>query len=399
MKRIGSLLLAGLIAATPLVAQSIHVSQSVGNLEAAARQDSNDAVAWYNLSLGYMSHQRWDDADTTLGRALALDPQLALAWLARSVVQDRNDRFWHAFGHGPAADSGRIAELRRRVADERRAYLLDPFVDLTILGGFYQFDDAHDAVAYFFGRDAARYDDGLQTGIQGLVEGDAARAYDGFELAKAAFYQIAGNLNRDSVPEHLLFLHGMAAARSNHLTEAEGDFQTLTTRDIRAEQKDTVRFSPLRTNEYRYMLAAVYQRAGDAARALSLYQEVATNDLGNYMAHVQMSRLYAAAGDADHAIAELRTAADIDGDDYSMQLDLGTLLARAGQWAAADSALARATDMQPRDARAYYRLGIAEQQLGHNDAARHAFASFVTLAPRRYATAVADARQRIASLP
>lgn len=397
MRRFAAVLLATCCAA-PLAAQSIHVNARLEDLESRARTDSTDAVAYYNLALGYLSHERWNDADTALGRALALDPQLSPAWLARSVAQNRNDRFWNNLKHRGVGDSAVTAELKRRVAFERRAYLLDPFVDLTILGGFYRIEDDHDEVAYWLGRTYARYADGFRTGIQALVEGDPGRAYDGFELAKGAFYQVAGTSRRDSIPENLLFLHGMAAARSNHLDEAATDFQLLTERSIRAEDKDTVRFSPLRTNEYRYMLAAVCQRQGERERALGLYREVADNDLGNYMAHVQMARLYEAAGDWEHALLERRRAADIDNDDYSAWYDLGSALSRVSELAPAESAFVRAREMQPRDARIWYRLGLVEQRLGRPAEAREDLTRFLALAPSRLAAAIADARQRLATL-
>ncbi len=398
MKRLVLALSAAVACATPLAAQSIHVNAKIEDLEARTRTDSADAVAWYNLALGYMSHERWNDADTTLGRALALDPQMALAWLARSVVQDRNDSFWDRLKHRGVGDSAVTIEVKRRVGFERRAYLVDPFVDLTILGGFMRFDDTqHDAVAYWMGRTYARYLDGMRDGVQGLVEGDANRAYGAFELSKAAFLQSVGDRWRDSMPERLLWLHGMAAARSNHLADAAADFEMLTARTIKAEDKDTMRFSPLRTNEYRYMLAAIYQRANDG-RAMNLFRDVAANDLGNYMARVQMARLYEARNEWDRAIAQRRAAADIDNDDHSTWFDLGSALARVSDLPAAESALARARELQPRDARVYYRLGLVEQRLNKNADARTDFQTFLALAPSRYAAAIADARQRIATL-
>jgi tetratricopeptide (TPR) repeat protein len=390
--------LAAPLLTTGLGAQSIRVGESVEELEARARRDSTDAAAHYNVALGYLSRRRWNEADSALARALRLDPQFAPAWLARSVVHDRDERFWNDTRRRGPGDSARIAEIRQRVRFERRAYLIDPFVDLRVLGGFFRFEDYRDALTYYFGRDVGRFSDGMRLGLRGLVEGNAAAAFDGFEMALGAWYGMTGVRYRDSVPEYLLFYHGMAAARSSRLPAAIQDFERLVARNIAAETKDTTRFHPLRTNEYRYVLAALHQRAGDEQQAMQLYREVAENDLGNYMVHVQVARMAEAAGNWEGAITARRAAADINGDDHTMFLDLGQTLARAGRFAAAETALTRAQEMQPLDSRVAYRLGVVQQLLGKREEARHAFERFLALAPSRFTGPIADARQRLAAL-
>lgn len=390
--------LAALCLAAPLAAQTIRVSESPDELEARARRDSTDAAAHYNAALGHLSRRRWERADSALARAVTLDPQFAPAWLARSVAQDRNDRYWDDLRRRGPGDSTRITELRQRISYQRRAFLLDPFVDLRVLGGFYRFEDYSEAYRYYFGRDMGRYADGIRIGMRGLVEGEATTAFDGFELARGAWISAVGPRYRDSLPEFLLFYHGMAAVRANRLPEALTSFTLLVARNLSEEGKDTVRFNPLRTNEYRYMLATVMHRSGDARRAATLYREVAEHDLGNYMAHVQLARIAEAAGDWTTAVLERRQAADINGDDHTMLLDLGVTLARAARFAAAESALVRAQEMQPLDARVAYRLGVVRQQLGKSAEARQCFERFLTLAPSRFTGPIADARQRLAAL-
>src|SRR5213080_2454100 len=46
-----------------LCAQNIKLSSSLPDLEAAARKDSNDAQALYNVALGYWSKKRYDDGN------------------------------------------------------------------------------------------------------------------------------------------------------------------------------------------------------------------------------------------------------------------------------------------------------------------------------------------------
>jgi tetratricopeptide (TPR) repeat protein len=379
------------------LAQEVRVSERLDELEARARRDSTDAAAHYNLALGYLSRNQYDRADTALSRAVSLDPQFAPAWLAWAVIQTRNQRFWAALRRSGPGDSALTAELRRRVGFERRAYLIDPFVDLRILGGVFRFEDYGAAIEYYLGRDFRRFSDGVRSGMQGLTEGDYERAWQGFQTASAVWYSLGHRL-RDTIPEFLLFYRGLAAAHTNRTAEAIDAFQNLVARNVAEEAKDTTRFSPLRTNEYRYMLAALHQRAGDGARAADLYREVATADLGNYMAHVQLARIHEAQAAWDAAIAERRFAAQVSPEDHTLQLDLGTTLARAGRMGEAEEALRRSRELNPRDARVHYRLGIVLLTLGRRGDAREALTTFLSLAPSRYGSAIADARTRLAGL-
>ena len=384
-----------LVLAAPLPAQSIRLDVSVDELEARARRDSCDAAAHYNLAVGYMSRRQWARADSTLARATALDPQLAVAWLARSIVFDRDDNHWRDLRR--RGDSASTAELRLRASYSRRAYLIDPLVDLRILGAVSQFSNYGDAVQYYYGRDFRRFDDGVRIGTQGLVEADYARSLDGLNMATIAWTQLG--LARDSLPEWLIFYHGLAAAHTNQWDLAIADIGTLVARNVNAEKKDTTRAVPLRTNEYRYVLATLHQRAAHRDAAVSAFQEVAGNDLGNFMTHVQLARIFEAERNWPEAIRERRAAADINADDHTVTYDLGAALARSGQWAPAEEALLRARDMQPKYPRTWHALGVVEQQLGKTAEAREAFNRFLAIAPSRMTTQITDARTRLAQLP
>src|SRR5512143_2835385 len=85
MKRFGAVMVfLGALAWSPAAAQNIKLPASLSDLEKAARKDSNDAAAHYNVALAYWNAKRWADADSALHRALRIDPQLAQAYLALS---------------------------------------------------------------------------------------------------------------------------------------------------------------------------------------------------------------------------------------------------------------------------------------------------------------------------
>jgi tetratricopeptide (TPR) repeat protein len=190
----------------------------------------------------------------------------------------------------------------------------------------------------------------------------------------------------------------MAAAQLAQYDSAIANLQRLVEFSQNQEHADTLLRHPLRTNEYRYVLAYVTQKAGHLNDAARLYEEALGQDIGLYMAHVRLAEIYQSAGRLDAAIVERRRALETNPEDANLLLDLGTTLARAAQWADAETTLRQAAAANPRDARIEYRLGVVEQQLGKNTEARDAFTQFLALAPSRYQGPIADAKQRLGTL-
>lgn len=366
-------------AALPAAAQSVRLTERVEDLEARARTDSCDAAAQYNVAVGYISRNRFDLADSALQRAVALDQQFALAYFALGLVQDRNDRYWSQLKRR-GGDSAVARERERRDGMTRKAFLLDPFVDVRLMGSMVR---------------TAPYPNIVILAFNAFVEGNYAGA---FNILDDAVQHYAERVNIDSISGVVLWIHAIASAHTEHLPKAIADVESLLRTSLAREHSDSTQFTPLRTNEYRYMLAALRQRNGDHTTAQGLYRQVLENDIGNYMAHVQLARLHEAARDWPNAVRERRLATDVNPDDHTLVYDLGAALARAGQWNEAETALLRAEEMQPRYPRTWHALGVVEQQLGKREEARAALNRFLAIAPARFATQVADAQQRLAQL-
>ncbi len=372
-----AILLAGL-APRPLGAQKVIIAEKLEDLEARVRTDSNDAAAHYNVAIGYWSRKRWGDAERELRDAIAIENTFAEAYLALGVVRERDQDYWSRIWR-----AGKDAAVRDTVKARDRlithAFLLDPLVDIRMLGGVR----------------TSSASGGILGGLNRLLEGQYAPAFEAFDQE----VERAGRkFGMDSVGTGLLFLRAMAAEHSGHDSVAVEDLTRLIARMEKVAAGDTVDVAPLEANEYRYTLAALHQRAGRTDEAIRGYQTVLENDVGNYMAHVQLARIYEAAHDWPRALAERRRALDVNPGDPSLLLDLGVTLGRAGQFPAAADTLEKAVEANPRDTRPLYWLGIADLQLQKRDAARAAFARFVSLAPSRYDRQIASARQRLTEL-
>ncbi len=366
-----------LLTAVPgfLHAQSLKLDVPLGELESRARQDSLDPAAHYNLAAGYMSKKRFSDAEQSLQAALAIDPRFAEAHLALAVSRERNEGYWDRV----KGDSARRAAFSQNRLMYQRAFLVDPFVDVRLLALLFRVTGRNTYV------DA----------IKAFVEGRYAESY--LKLGRVIDDR-PSKQPRDSAGESLLWLHALSAVQVKEYEAAETDIQGLIRLASRPAQDDSINTAPLNANEYRYMLAALKQKAGMSAEAIQLYHEVLEQDVANYMAHVQLARIHEEAKDWPAAIAERRRAVETQPDDASLQTDLGVTLGRSGDFAAAAAVLREAAAANPRDVRPLFWLGVAELQLNNRDAAREAFTRFLALAPSRQQQQITVARAKLATI-
>jgi len=392
-----AVLITGLLAALaqPLGAQRIKLAANLSDLEKAARKDSNDAAAHYNVALAYWNEKRWDDADSALHRAVRLDPRFAAAYMALSALPyARRSQLIEEVDERRVPDewTARVDEADR---DYRQGILIDPLVELRI--GYVLQESVGpylDAMELLFGEWYRDYMDGREQYYQGKYQ----MAYDRLQRV---YFEIGADRHANRLWNTLLYWHGLAAAHVQRDSEAVADFTTILGRYEDAEEraKDSTLHVPLRTNEFRYVLAIMKERAGQFNPAIDLYRQALQSDIGLYMAHVRLAQIYESHNMLAQAVNERRAAVNANPDDASLLLDLGQTLARADQWTEAEQTLRDAITANPRDPRPHYFLGIVEQHQNKAAEARVAFSNFLALAPSRYAAQVADAKQRLSSLP
>lgn len=361
-------------------------------LERRARADSNDPAAHFNVALAYWNAKRWADAERSLGLSVTIDPRFAPAYIALHYL--------------PFAQRGSLWEERdeRRVPDEwkrrmeesdhffRRAYMIDPLVELRSGDVVQPRSTAYlHELELVFGEHVRDYFDGLDQYFLGAYQ----HAYDRFTRV---INSIDGDRHPDRIPSNVLWWHGLASARVEKWEAAIWDFQKLMDRSLAPTRKDSLVHFPLRTNEYRYILAYLRQRSGNLNGAIDFYREAITNDIGLYMAQVRLAEIYEAAQRWAQAVDARRNAVNANPDDASLLLDLGKTLANAGRLQEAVGPLRQCVDANSRDARAYFYLGLVLEQLGQKDAARTALTHFTSLAPSRYDRQIAIAKQHLAAL-
>ncbi len=367
------------VAACVLVCTAVTTSPGqtrpvLDSLLARAARDSLDPASHYHAGLGLLRARRYDDAETAFRRAVALDPRHAPARLGIAVVQDRNRDHWRALRRR-GGDSAVTRERGERDAEYRRAFLLDPFADPAPL--------------FYANRHGAPED----------IPSELAAAYEALLNLEGLWFGHRNLPSSDSLPPGLLWLHGLVAAHTGHISHAIVDVNALLRVAQAHEQRDTIRTIPLRTNDFRYVLASLFVRMGDRTRAIILYREVLANDVGNFMANVRLAEVHAAGQEWSQAINARRAAVAANPDDPTLLVDLAGTLDDAGWHARAESILVDVGPTLPREPRLHYILGRARQAQSKNADARAAYETFLSLAPSRWTDEIADVRQRLAQLP
>jgi len=387
------LLLTLLSLAGPLQAQRIKLPMKLAELESRARQDSLDAAAHYNVALAYWNEKRFDDAERELRDAAALDPKFAEAYLALAYLPyARRPRLWTEEAQDRVPD-----EWKKRLEESdrlyRRAFLVNPMVDLRIAGAVTMPRDAAWETLY-----PGVYEFYFQA-FDDMLQGHYEQAYGRFvKLHRER--RLAGP-GQGKLPLSFHWFEGLAAAHTQRWQPARQKFEYLIDESVAEEKKqeeeDLVRI-PLRTNEYRYFLATITHAAGETAQALDLYRKSLENDLGLYMAHVQMANIFEAQRRYPEAIEERKRAVNANPDDPSLVLDLGVTVGKSGNFSEGEVLLKQAAEANPRDARALFWLGLCQAEQGERDEAKASFSRFLAMAPARWDKQIGMAKQRLASL-
>ena len=386
-----TLIIAGLLAiGSRASSQTVERPPSLEALEAAARQDSLDPEALYRLALRYDIVKRYDDAGRVARQVVDIDPRYAPAWLLLGYIPyDRRPKLWSEVARGkvPPAWRDSVAESERLF---HRAFLIDPLVDFRVMGAAPLKQDM--IIIREYGQYTTDY-------LLDLAMSAFGWRYElCYNAADLYVQRQFKNLPVDSIPSGLFWIRGLSAAHLKSYTRAIADIQVLLDRSLKHEASDSLIQLDLGTNDYRYLLALLKQRAHRPADAMALYQEALANDLGLYMAHVRLARLYAEVKMWPQAIEEARRAVQAGPEDPSLLADLGEILRDAGHLAEAEQVL-RQAQAHGRNPRVLYQFGLLELQLNKPEEAKAALTRFVAIAPSRMSTEIAEARQRLAALP
>jgi tetratricopeptide (TPR) repeat protein len=377
--------------AVPARAQRIRLPVKLPDLEVQVQKDSDDAAAHYNVALAYWNEKRYDDAERALRNSVTIEPSFAPGYLALALLPyARRPKLWQ---EEDRADRPKeiLPILEEADRNYRRAFLVDPLVDVRLFGAVTPpkdvFWEISDAGAEFYQLVQQGFDD-FNEGHYDLAFGRLTRLME----------EIGADRHSDRGRWSIWYYHALSAAHVGKFDVAINDLNVLLQRSLSVEAKDSVLHIPLRTSEWRYLLGSMHQRAGRVNEALVLYRQALEGDIGLFEAHVQMASIFEAARDYPRAIEERQRAVNTNPDDAGLLLDLGVTLGKSGKFGEAEATLLQAATANPRDPRIPFWLAIAQEQLNKKAEAKASYARFLAIAPSRFEKQITMAQQKIASL-
>lgn len=376
--------------AAPVAAQTVKMTVPLDTLVARAARDSTDPVALYNLGVGYWMTGQFDAADAALRRADRIDPRFAEVSLALAYLPyGKRPKLWKEESKGTIPPD--LVPVVNEANDRfRRTFMLDPMVDMRVVGLVIPPRDA-----IVIGRNADRYYAALMLGLEYFYGANYESAFSSLEDA----YKFTSPKDRDQIPDWVLWYHGLAAAHIEHNGTAIADFQELLQRRLQREKSDSIRaFAVLPSNNTRYVLATILRRAGHLQEATEEFQQVLSTDLSFEMAHAQLAEIAEEDGKWDVAVMERQRALEASPGDAGLLLDYGTTLAKARRFKEATVVLMQAQEAMPLNSRVPYLLGQAAIADGRTDEAMAAFRRFAEIAPSRYGVQVKQLEAKYGSL-
>lgn len=373
---------------------------SLAELERQVLVDSNDAIVHYQLGMAYWNRRQWDRAESAFRTSILVAPSYADAHLALAMVPvRRGEGYWKDRRRREGEE--KVAETLREYAGYyRRAFLLNPLVDLKVLAKF-----ENEPSGFYRTRDGRLilllepwWSDDLTRAANEFRETRYEKAYD--RLTQLAADKRFGGQDTE-LPSELLWFQGLAAAHLGNFDQAIRNVGILTGRAFAAQQ-DTARtegWLPFVTNDYRFIMATLMYLGNRHEEAIPTFRRALEFDLGLYVAHVQLARMYEEQGRLDEALKERRLALDVNQDDPDLLVDLAMTLIKMNQLAEALEPLAQAGSGNPRDARVPYLQGMVARALNQPTEARAALTRFVSVAPSRFANLKSEALRILAELP
>lgn len=372
---------------------------ALGMLEARAVADSNDPLAHYDLAMGFWDQKRWNEAERSLNQAIAISPNYADAYLALSqLTLKRGAKYWREREKKIGEEAART-EFLASLTHYRRAFLLNPLVDLRLMGKV----DLAERVQFVVinGRllilDAPSWAHDLERAINSLNTGKYEEASARIEklVAKKPFQGDNQNL-----PDQLLWWRGLIAAHRDSFAAAVDAFAVLTGRAKAREQDSTASdASPMRTNDYRFILATMLFLDRRYPQAIPTFRRALEVDLGLFVGHVQLARMHEARGEFAEAVAERQLAVAVSPDNSDLLVDLAGTMIRGRRFGEALEPLAEAERLNPRDPRIPYLLGVAREELEQRGASDSAYARFLAIAPSRFAAQKLEVSRRLQARP
>lgn len=233
-----------------------------------------------------------------------------------------------------------------------------------------------------------------------LVWDGAIRAFMDYgegDFADAA--QRFGRMVRSNPGRNVRFRHWRALSfvGAGQLDSAAVEIEALLT-VLRAADEQYVAYQYESKAMYEYALGMLHEVRGLPAEARRAYERALEEDLAMFPARAALGRLSLRERNTAEAAEHLAQVVEIAPNDGVMHYEYGNALLLASRFDEAVAAYQRAVQLEPHYADPYLRLGIALENAGKPAEAEAAYRAYLERAPRRQATEIQRATQRLAAL-
>jgi tetratricopeptide (TPR) repeat protein len=360
----------------------IKINESIEELQEALRADTNNAVAYYNLGLGYTANRNYEEALNYFHKTIEREPHFSDAYFAIYCVEFARDKKLYA----KAFEEEELEPEIQKKIDKIRSYfeyaiLYDPFFDWKLS-------------TLLLERRPITDNPFTQMLIDRIYEGLVQFRLGNYEKAVKEFdYLIEKN------PEfrHAYLFRGIAQAQIQNYKEAIENFQFLIDK-LEEYNKEKVLPVYLNPAELYYLIAFAYLRDGNLDEAEKTFKKVITENMGFYMAHYQISNICKMRGDYAGALKEINAAIIGNPNNAIFHFSKGVCLNTMRRDWEAIQEYKKAISLNPNYPKSYYTLAVVSESIGNKENAVKNYRSFIDKAPKSLIEFVEKAQLRTEEL-
>ncbi len=359
----------------------IKIDKSIEELQEALRADTNNAVAYYNLGIGYTAEQQYENALDYFHKALEREPHFSDAYFAIYCVEFARDKKLYAKSFEEELEP----EIQKKI-DEIRSYfeyaiLYDPFFDWKLS-------------TLLLERRPISDNPFTQMLIDRIYEGLVQFRLGNYEKAVKKFDYLI-----EKAPEfrQAYLFRGMAQAQLQNYEEAIEDFRFLIDK-LEEYNKEKVLPIYLNPAELYYLIAFAYIKQGSIDEAEEMFKKVIMENMGFYMAHYQISNICKMRGDYAGALKELDAAIIGNPNDAIFHFSKGVCLNTMRRDWEAIQEYKKSISINPYYPKPYYTLAVVSESFENEEEAIKNYRIFIDKAPESLIEFIEKAQMKIDSL-
>ncbi|HEX2983685.1 MAG TPA: tetratricopeptide repeat protein [Ignavibacteriales bacterium] len=389
----------------------IIIKESIEELQQKVNDDPNSEIAYYNLGVGYLSKDKYEEAVPCFEKALKIDEHFAQAYFAIYCAKLASD-----YGLRQALHDDEPPEEYRKQIDSLHYYhqmavMCNPFFEWKL--AYLILAPKPQASSFAHQPIYDLYNMLFYNGYECLIAGEYAGALNYFDYM---IDKVPVNDNQedmlkviargDEIPYEVFlaeyktearFYRGLTFGIAGDYASAVKDFTPLAG-IIDSLNKGKIMPVYVNPSDIYYMLGSCYLNLGNYAEAKNAFERALTEDFSCYMAHYNLSGIYYEEKNYSEALAELDAALLIVPNNSIMHYNKAYFLVQLNKLNEAIEEYNKAIELNLHNYRALYNAGFLCEALGDKSKALKYFDLFLKNAPQGEASLIAEVKTELQTL-